>query len=555
MGDLAQTVPLLARLEQEWPGVAIDLVVDTRLASMAALLPGLRQVLSYDFREFLDQTHTDVSGGKVLPRELAAWAQPLKPAGYDRVINLTFTRRSGLLAAVLGVPDTRGAVTTAEGITVLRNPWLSYCVDMHRFRRVNRFNLADLFALGGSGPGSFAPIRLALPREADEWAREFLARHTRKGGIPALAVQIGASKAKKAWRPEYFGRTMAALSRRTPCTFVLIGTQNDVADIAQAVEAYRAAGGTSEFCDAVGQTTVPQLAALLSHCRLLLTNDTGPMHLAVGVGTQVINLSVGHVDFRETGPYGPGHWVVQPVLDCAPCDITQVCEHHRCKDRIVPDQVASLASHVLGNAPCPTGWTGFRVFESGVDADGLACYQQRGGQRDLVSDWYGTFWRKYWYETLTNTTSQIVSAGSPPDVPDQQQCFDQLAPAVDRVVRLAERLVEVHRQNPAAASDLKTVQTALVSVRRQAMQSAMASPAFGPITTALLRSLYDGRVLDVAKRLYWQAQAYRTWRRRIHEVMNRLRIERGTREGGGPVQLDPLGVRSSTLEKGPLWVA
>ena len=50
MGDLVQTVPLLARLEQEWPGVAIDLVIDTRFAHMAALLPGLRQVHACDFK-------------------------------------------------------------------------------------------------------------------------------------------------------------------------------------------------------------------------------------------------------------------------------------------------------------------------------------------------------------------------------------------------------------------------------------------------------------------------------------------------------------------------
>jgi ADP-heptose:LPS heptosyltransferase len=551
MGDLVQTVPLIQRLQDEWPGVAIDLVVDQHLASVAALMPGLRQVLSYDFREFLDQTRPDVRGGSVQLQDLAAWAQPLKAVGYDRVINLTFTKRSGLLAAALGVPDTRGAVTDPAGTTVVRNPWLTYCVDMHRFRRFNRFNVADLFALGGSGPGSCAPLRLTIPKEADQWAGRFLATNAKENSMPTIAVQMGASKAKKTWRPEYFGRTMAVISRRLRCAFVLVGAKSDAADVAHGMAAYHAAGWTNEVCDAVGRTHVSQLAALLSHCRLLLTNDTGPRHLAVGVGTQVINLSVGHVDFRETGPYGPGHWVVQPVLDCAPCDVTQVCEHHRCKDQIVPEQVAALASHVLGGASWPTGWTGVRVYESGVDADGLATYQQRAGDHDVVSDWYGSFWWKYWYETLTNTTSQIVSAGSPPDVPDQQQCFDQLAPAVDRVVRVAERLVEVHRQNPATVSDLKTVQTELVSERWRAMQSATASPAFGPITTALLRDLYNGRVLDVAERLDRQAHAYRTWRRRIHEVMNRLRIERGTREGGGPVQLDPTGCPLIRFGEGP----
>jgi ADP-heptose:LPS heptosyltransferase len=89
----------------------------------------------------------------------------------------------------------------------------------------------------------------------------------------------------------------------------------------------------------VGQTNVDQLAALLKECRLVLANDSEPMHLAVAVGTPVINLSVGHVDFRETGPYGPGHWVVQPVLDCAPCDVAESCAHHRCKELLVPEQI------------------------------------------------------------------------------------------------------------------------------------------------------------------------------------------------------------------------
>ncbi len=527
MGDLAQTVPLLRRLEEEWPGVAIDLVIDTRLAPMAELLPGLRHVHTYHFKALSRDSQGVPQSTEPLSPDILAWAQSLAAVGYDRVINLTFTRWSGLLAAAIGAPDTRGAVT-ANGISILKNPWLAYCVDMHQFRRFNRFNVADLFALGGSGLGSHQPIRFTVSSQAVEWARTRVAA-SRTRGLPLVVVQVSASKAKKTWRPEYFGQTMAALSRETPCVFVLTGTANDAIDVAIAVAAYHAAGGTSECCDMVGQTDVQQLAALLKECQLVLASDTGPMHLAVGVGTAVINISVGHVDFRETGPYGPGHWVVQPVLDCAPCDMAEACTHHRCKDLIVPEHIAELARHVLGLAPFPECWTGVNVYQSAIDADGLVCYQQRAGQVDAMTEWYRTFWRRFWHEQFTGRTSLVRLGPAPPDLTEQQEHFRQLVPELDRVVQHAERLASLCHQASVSAGDLKAIQDELIAARHKIMPTAMVSPAFGPITTALLRDLYDGRVLDTRTRADHQAQAYRTWKIRMYHVMEQLQQTQDTR--------------------------
>jgi hypothetical protein len=272
----------------------------------------------------------------------------------------------------------------------------------------------------------------------------------------------------------------------------------------------------------VGQTDVHQLAALLKECRLVLASDTGPMHLAVGMGTPVINISVGHVDFRETGPYGPGHWVVQPVLDCAPCDMAEACAHNRCKDLIVPEQVAELVRHVLGLAPFPECWTGVRVYQSAIDADGLVCYHQRDGHCDTVTEWYGTFWRRFWYEQFTGHTSCVSLDLAPPDLTEQQEHFRQIAPGLDRVVQHAEHLATLCHQPTVTASNLKAAQGELIAARQTIMPLAMALPAFGPITTALLRDLYDGRVLDTRTRANQQAQSYRTWRRRMYEVLDRL---------------------------------
>ena len=78
----------------------IDLIVDQSFASMAALLPGLRHVHAYDFQRLTDHCRTMATDVVTLYREMSAWTRPLIETKYDRVVNLTFNRRSGLLASL-----------------------------------------------------------------------------------------------------------------------------------------------------------------------------------------------------------------------------------------------------------------------------------------------------------------------------------------------------------------------------------------------------------------------------------------------------------------------
>lgn len=521
MGDLVQTSPLVSRLKWEWPDVAVDLMADQRFASTASLIPGVRQLLTFDFHGFLHKnlpmTHTleDLSPG------LSKWLEPLKALGYDRVINLTFTPRSGLLAAALGIPDTRGAVATPGGTVALRNPWLTHFVNLRQDRHLNHFNLVDLYSLGGSGPGPFAPIRLSIPRQDDDWACQFLSHQVEKETL-AVAVQVGASQAKKAWRPEYFGLTMAAISFQAKVTFILIGMGNEAGSVELAVKAYRSAGGKALLLNAMGQTGVSELAGLLKHCRLLLTNDTGPMHLAVGVGTPVVDLSLGHVHFRETGPFGPGHWVIEPRIDCAPCVYEETCLHHACKDQVVCEQVAELAVHCLGKGPFPTGWTDVGVYESGVDEDGLACFRFRAGSRDSVTEWYGTFWRRFWYETWTGLASGVPHQDAVPDLVGQQEVFERLDQSGSRAVTLSMQLVNMSRQQAFDTVAIKDTNADLLKERQRIFTIARATPAFRPLAVGLAQDLYDNAEGFLTQRLDYQAKAYAVWGERNREVMRRL---------------------------------
>ena len=515
MGDLIQTGPLLSRLREEWPDAEIDLVVDRSFAPTAALLTGLRQVISCDFTRLLDDCRTQSKSLVTLMSEMTAWAAPLRATGYDRIVNLTFNRQTGLLASYIGAPDLRGITAGPDGGPIVQNPWLSYFTDLHRHRRFNRFNLVDLYAMGGSGPGSFSPLSITVPADGRAWAEGFL-RSPDRTIHRWIAVQVGASDVMKAWRPEYFGRTMARLSRYPDVGIVLIGTAAETEAIELAKETYRADGGTAPILDASGQTTLNQLVGLLSRCQLLLTNDTGPMHLAVGVGTSVIDLSVGHVDHNETGPYGPGHWVFQPDLACSPCGFDQICAHHACKDRLVPEEIANLCLHAIGLAPFPSWSAGVRVYQSGADADGLGSFVLRAGHADASAAWYADFWRRFWYEDFTGKPSKLAPISEP--APDRDQSLAWMKEAVQPLRQLeqqARHIATLTRRHPLPVATLQREQALLRQEREQLLPRMMAHSVTGPTTVAMIRDIHNDDVVGLTRLADRHMMAYRRWQQRI----------------------------------------
>ncbi|MGD9849844.1 MAG: glycosyltransferase family 9 protein [Nitrospirales bacterium] len=523
MGDLFQMTPLLSRLEEEWPGVAIDLIVDREFAGVATLIPGIRQVLTYDFQQLLDESRAKVRDVVSLYRDVSNWVKPLLLPGYDRVINLTFNRRSAFLTSFLGGVDVRGITTTSSGDFIVKNSWMKYFLDFQQNRRLNRFNLVDLFALGGSGSGMFHRLHLQIPDNLGGWAEQFL----RRWGNPHywIAVQIGASDPMKAWRPAYFGRMMAVLGAHVPAGFVLIGTSKEEPAIQEAMLAYRQAGGQAPLCEAFGKTTVGELLAILNHCHLMITNDTGPMHMAVGVQTPVVNVSVGHVDFRETGPYGPGHWVIQPDISCGPCGFDVVCPHHACKEHIEPQHVAALCRHVLTKGPFPSFPGRMRVYEGCIDQDQLGNFLLRAGTEDGQVAWYGQFWRKFWFEAFTGKPSEIQLGPSPISNPlgSKQEWRGWLEEAFS-LCQQADQVVKRCRLRPISVVALQQAQSRLNKQTSDFLALVRPSMAIGPLVTAFFRDSHNLQSSSLEGMAAEHAQAFHLLYHRLQDVAGKLNV-------------------------------
>ncbi len=490
MGDLIQMVPLLARLEEEWPGVAIDLIVDTEFAQMASLIPGIRHVLTFDFQELMDESRVRARDVVSLYQDVVGWANPLLSVGYDRIVNLTFNRRSAFLAKFFGCSDERGMTTAQDGSFLVKNPWMQYFLDFHAYRQINRFNIVDLYALGGSGPGKFHPLRLSVSHEMGDWAKSFL----NQSGNPSLwiGIQVGASDPMKAWRAEYFGQLMSILARQNKVGFVLIGTKKEEPEVRRALQVFRQSGSSSPVCDAVGKTTVPQVVAVLDQCAVMVTNDTGPMHMAVSVQTPVLNVSVGHVDFWETGPFGPGHWVIQPDIVCGPCDFDKVCPHHACKDQVVVKEVAQLCLHILRKGSFPSFSPTVRVYEGAHEERGLGTFQLRAGREDPLESWYGNYWRHYWYETNSDGIEPTgIHACLPPDYEAILCLWGRLAPQLDQLCEQTHQFNTCCHCLPMPVKEIQFLQRDLQAKTLAIKELTKPSLAFGPLAVAFVRDSFN----------------------------------------------------------------
>jgi lipopolysaccharide heptosyltransferase II len=146
----------------------------------------------------------------------------------------------------------------------------------------------------------------------------------------------------KRWLPERFAEVAAKVSAQSSAQWILFGTKNDMAigdQIATAI---------GDHCvNRIGRTTLDQLIDELRECRLVLTNDTGTMHLAALLGVPVVAI-FGSTEPRVTGPLGAGHIILRHHVECSPCFLRECPIDFRCMKAVRSEEVADAVLSILG---------------------------------------------------------------------------------------------------------------------------------------------------------------------------------------------------------------
>ena len=323
IGDLLMTAPAIADVRANAPHAQIDLVVGSWNAQLAAALPSVSRV------ETLDAAWLAREGAGRGLAALLGSALKWRARQYDLAINFEPDIRSNLMIAAAGARRTAGFVNGGGG------PLLDVALE-HDARAHTADNARRLVARVFRAEHAAAlPHRLiTLPETAE---REAARRLPPPGRRPLIGVHASGGRAIKQWQPERFAEVAHRLIRERDARIVLTGSAGDRA-IVDAVKAHLPAHAV---LDLSGDVDLLTLAAVIARFDLLVSGDTGPMHLAAAVGTPVVAV-FGPSDPARYSPRGIHDRVVRVDLPCSPCNRIRL-PPRRCVGH-TPDCLASIAS-------------------------------------------------------------------------------------------------------------------------------------------------------------------------------------------------------------------
>lgn len=356
MGDLILTFPLLLWLKRQYPGHPVLVVAEPHFASqLAPLAPEVA------FASFADHAL-------------------LMQRDYALVINLSHRRESAWLAGNVRADEKIGPLLDQHENMYIRGKWQLYRAALVDNNRHNMFHWADLNALDVIPPGEMESTSWPSPRQMP-------AENTKIG------IFLGASQEEKRPPVTFWIALVRELVLRGLRPVLLGGSAEQ--KIAREV----VSGGNVPVLDLCGTMDLQQFARIGQTLQLMITPDTGPMHLAAWTGLRTLNLSMGPVNPWETGPYQPGHLVLRTTMSCSGC---WSCRFDRpvCTAVFDARKVALCAHEIVRGREKNLKKFRFSGLEMMVSSrrDGLHAFVpfQRGVSGSSCRYALDDFWRLFW---------------------------------------------------------------------------------------------------------------------------------------------------------------
>jgi heptosyltransferase-2 len=209
------------------------------------------------------------------------------------------------------------------------------------------YQYLHLAAAVGASPTPLAPTIQVDASEVKQACEKF---GIHSGGRPLIGINPGAEYGPaKRWPFEYFVETVTALARSVRCQFILFGGNNDIETATRmSHEISRLQPSAPHLItNLAGRTSLRELCALAKACRIFITNDTGPMHVAAAVGTTVLS-PFGSTSAALTGPWPMNrHHLLGADVPCTPCFLRECPIDFRCMHQITPARLIKEALNEL----------------------------------------------------------------------------------------------------------------------------------------------------------------------------------------------------------------
>jgi len=377
MGDLLMNTPLITGLKKKYPGAKVSVLSNSKFSEVCKYNSFIDNIYEIDIKQFETKIKKKELSFLDLYTYLEDMVGKMQSLKFDMLINLTHSKLSAVFSSLLDIEDVRGFIANETGQRLIRNPWFIYFSNLLFNRPYNMFHLVDIYMRSGDLTDSDEKLVFEIPHEADQWAADFL-KEKSDGNEIIIGFQPAASREDRRWAPDKFAELATRLSKNMNATIIIFGVPSEgelALEIIQKTEA--------RVINAVGKTTIPRLAGLLKRCSVLVTNDTGTMHIASAVETPIAALFFTHALVHETGPYGGRSVTLQSDIPCSPCSHHTDCNHMMCLDYITPAQVEHAISLLLENKDLskigPTEaveslYNRTRLYSSRFDEEGMIEY-------------------------------------------------------------------------------------------------------------------------------------------------------------------------------------
>ena len=323
IGDLVLATPAIRALRETYPKSYIAMLVNDYARDVVVGNPDIDEVIvehKGELNEFL----------KLL--------KEVKGRRFDVAIILFPFFRTALLALLGRIP-----LRISTGFKFYQF-FFNRLIYLRRSKGVKHeidYNL-DLVRLIGADTINKKPC-IPVSREDEEYVDRFLKGIGMKNDDILIGLNPGSGFSARKWREEYFGELAVIFKQRLGAK-VLILWGPDERELAEKV--LKLSNGTAELAF---ETKIKQLASLIKRCNLIVTNNTGPMHIAAAVGAPMVEL------FDPKWACSPVRWghpengniILKPDIDCTKKCNSEECGHFDCMDRITVEMVFAASKNVL----------------------------------------------------------------------------------------------------------------------------------------------------------------------------------------------------------------
>jgi lipopolysaccharide heptosyltransferase I len=323
LGDIVHSLPFLNALSERFPKAEIHWVIAKGFEDLLTGHPMVKKiwVINKDMWKKLSEIRRSFHEIRVLLREL-------RKERYDIVIDLQGLLRSGVITRATGSPVRIGFEEAREGSRFFYTSKIEGGKDIHAVDRY--LKIAEFLGC------EITEVCFPLPLYADS---SLVTRYTLPSDDYAVMVP-GARWKTKRWPPEKFGELSSLLPIRT----VIVGGRGDKSI---AKEILASSGGKS--VSLVGKTDLKGLIEIIRGARFMVSNDSGPMHIAAALGIPVFAI-FGPTDPLRTGPYGEGHTIIREDVPCAPC-FKKKCDDMKCMESLSVEKVYEVIKKLFFHPP------------------------------------------------------------------------------------------------------------------------------------------------------------------------------------------------------------